>query len=160
MGRIHNDGLTQDIQDFFMSKINIEGPFQPNKWYYDMDDVPQGFLKYYPEINAFINNNGKFYNTNFNVISGSKSKNQTLENCLAEHRMPAHLLGDVLELRQKHLTQIVQIIVLKNRNLSGTYVLDKNSREIIYSSPSTEAPIDVDWEAVCSYILTRYGNDA
>jgi hypothetical protein len=159
MGQRHNQGMTQEIQDFFMSKINVEGPFEPNKWYYDMDDALLGFIKYYPEINAFINNNGKFYNTEFNVISGSNKRDDPLDQCLINDEMPEHLLNDLRDkLPEKHFKQKVQIVVVANPNLSGTYILDMNSREMIYSSPSTEPPIDVNWETVHRNILTRYGN--
>ena len=159
MGQMHNQGMTQEIQNFFMSKINIEGPFQPNKWYYDMDYAPLGFLKYYPEINAFINNNGKFYNTDFNQIYGSNKRNDPLDQCFVTDGMPEELLIDLQDrLPEKHFKQIVQTIYITNPNLSGTFILDRNSREIIYSSPTTTPPLDVNWGIVHRYMLLRYGN--
>ena len=87
------------------------------------------------------NNSGKFYNTDFNQIYGSNKRNDLRD-----------------KLPEKHFKQIVQTIYITNPNLSGTFILDRNSREIIYSSPSTTPPLDVNWEIVHRYMLLRYGN--
>ena len=166
MGRLRDDGLTQEIQDFFLSKTNLETPLQPNKWYYDTDGMELWLLKYYPEINALIdysasNEGSRVYNTDLRPIRRVDTNNffQELDKCLIEDAMPEHLLNDLRDkLPEKHFKQKVQVVVVANPNLSGTYILDINSREMIYSSPSTEPPIDVNWETVHRNILTRYGN--
>lgn len=159
MGQMHNQGMTQEIQNFFMSKINIEGPFQPNNWYYDMDYAPLGFLKYYPEINAFINNSGKFYDMDFNQMYGSNKREDPLDQCFVADGMPEDLLNDLRDkLPEKHFKQFVQTIYITNPILTGTFIIDRNSREIIYSSSSTTHPLGVNWGIVHRYMLSRYGN--